>query len=173
MKKPLLRMIKGFKRSPKRVFIFAFFVELVILLIFFSKPFNHFLDSFPLFLQLVFQGTLLVYLFTNFYLATFVMDPGACYDKRYQTTIFHVFAAPSWFALLYCLLSSIEIENILFGLSYLVAVYINCGITVLGILLIKRKHRSDNHCSHCGASRPEGALFCRACGKPFEKTKLR
>ena len=169
MKKPLLRMIKGFKRSPKQVLIFAFFVEFVILLIFFSKPFNHFLDFFPLFAQLVFQDILLIYLFTNFYLATFVLDPGACYDKLHPTTIYHVFAAPAWFVLLYNLFSPLETEDFLSWFSLLVAVYVNCGITALGIVLIKRKCRSDDHCFHCGAPRPEGALFCRQCGKPFRK----
>lgn len=167
-------MRKLSKKAAKRIFIFTCVFDLLLFFLCVSNAYYNFRESLaPFWNNFFFIFPFIFIGFTSFHLQIHAVDPCALYDKRHYTLIYHVLAVPTCIMLVFSLLHPIDLDSALFYAAWLASIYANCGIAVFGIFLFRRLDRADDHCSHCGASRPEGALFCRACGKPFEKTKLR
>ena len=165
-------MKKLSKKAAKRIFLFTCVFDLVLFFLCVSNVYYNFRQSLPPFFYDFF--TIFPFIFiaiTSFHLQIHAVDPRALYDKRHYTSIFHLVAVPVCVLLLLDLRHPFEWDSIRFELAFLAAIYTNCGIALLGIFLLRILDRTDDHCFHCGAPRPEGALFCRQCGKPFRQTK--
>ena len=73
--------------------------------------------------------------------------------------------------LLYSLIVSCTHNFMLFQIAFFLSSYCNSILAWFVIRLMQRSYHAVRLCLHCVAPRPEGALFCRQCGKPFRQTK--